>query len=206
MKADLSHVTLIGIDCVNAWRLLRAARLCLSVVRPEEVKLLSSSPLLHNPIPRGRWQLIEHLNSQSAYSDFCFKRLPDFVDTQFALIFQWDGYAMSGGRWTKDFLDYDYVGGWSNSWQGMNGGFCLRSKRMLEACRALLGSRDPNPEDIVICRHLRPQLESMGMKFAPKDVAEVFAATESPWRGEFGFHGIGCVRNRAAIQSIRNRP
>lgn len=87
------------------------------------------------------------------YCDFCIKGMNSVVDTEFALINQYDGMATNPQHWTDEFLEYDYVGSLSHvdfppvmgslkssqfyddfrdtHWFTCGGGLSLRSKKLL---------------------------------------------------------------------------
>jgi hypothetical protein len=99
--------------------------------------------------------------------------------------------------WINEFTDYDYIGApwWYDSNNVGNGGFSLRSMKLLQAlqdCRLT----DLHPEDDRICRKYRELLEiSYNIKFAPETVAKVFSfepnqKTTHIKTNCFGFHGI----------------
>ncbi|PXA99276.1 hypothetical protein DMC47_04225 [Nostoc sp. 3335mG] len=141
------------------------------------------------------WRRIAPIRSRGAYSRFMLDHLVRHIETGFALVAQWDGYVLDGSRWLDDFMEYDYIGApwpqFSNGGTVGNGGFSLRSKRLLEACRGL-PMKDGEAEDVVICRNARPALEgSHGLRFAPESVARRFAYERTAKQGdEFGFHGV----------------
>ena len=139
------------------------------------------------------WRRIEPIHSRSDYSRFMLRELAHHVDTTHALCVQWDGFVLDGRAWQPCFLDYDYIGAvWPQFDDGHNvgnGGFSLRSKRLLEACRELPfdGSQ---PEDVFISRDCRHALEGQGICFAPQEVARHFSYERTECTGaEFGFHG-----------------
>lgn len=78
-----------------------------------------------------------------------------------------------------------------------NGGFSLRSKKMLSLCAKLAKEnafQKSHPEDLVICVYDRKLIEENGIKFAPYEVAKNFSfegefGERKDWNGEFGFHG-----------------
>jgi hypothetical protein len=138
---------------------------------------------------------IPAIASREDYSRFVMKELAGYVDTDFALLVQWDGFVVNAAAWSDDFLEHDYIGAkWIFHHDGHNvgnGGFSLRSKRLLEALR------DPHivpdeAEDVAICRTYRPYLEQThGIRFAPESVADRFAFEASYWTvPPFGFHGL----------------
>lgn len=131
------------------------------------------------------------------YSEIMIKHLWLHVETEHALVIQWDAMAVNQELWTDDFLKYDYIGAiWPWPQQGIvmgNGGFSLRSRKLIEALRdqrVQLGGFAGHNEDIAICVDHRKLLqEEYGIEYAPVDLARQFA-TENEWLGPtFGFHG-----------------
>lgn len=153
---------------------------------------------------------IPKLRTREEVSIFHLFELPKYRD-QFAshiLRVQWDGFILNPDAWDDKWLEYDYIGApWDNKEVG-NDGFCLMSRRLLEAIAAL--NLEPTaeacyPADGLLSRKelvrgrdwnphrptYRAQLEAAGIKFAPFDVARKFAVECEPWYGQFGFHGGG---------------
>lgn len=114
------------------------------------------------------------------------------------LVFQWDGYVANLNNWTDEFLEYDYIGApwyWEKQYPVGNGGFSLRSHKLLEALVELnniIPFNFNNPEDVTICRDYRDLLETKyEIKFAPLDVAKRFSFETGIADVEpFGFHGV----------------
>ena len=113
--------------------------------------------------------------------------------------------------WTSNFLNYDYIGApwpipnddfsyrdyFKNIIRVGNGGFSLRSKKLLSLAEELkldwksyFGYFN---EDGFICCHNRHIYEENGCKFAPIEVAKIFShESYIPEIGDvktFGFHG-----------------
>lgn len=137
---------------------------------------------------------IDPIRSGAAYSHFVLRQLADHVGTSHALITQWDGFVLDGAAWRDEFLAHDYIGAvWDDQPPGLdvgNGGFSLRSARMLRA------GQDPrivdeHPEDAMLCRRYRALLErEHGIRVAPAALARHFAFENIAPRGPvFGFHG-----------------
>ncbi len=206
----LDQVTLIGIDCVDFSRLQLAADISCSDITFGAVKLLTSQV---SDDPRA--VAIAPLTSIDAYSQFCLRDLYQYVDTPYALIIQYDGFVLNAAAWDDAFLKYDYLGApiLTGAWaygRGLvpmheignlvigNGGFSLRSKKLLALTAALIadGSFDSDgPEDWVQCYTNRALLESHGVTFAPVDVAERFSFEGRSkeyyrWHNSFGFHSL----------------
>jgi hypothetical protein len=139
------------------------------------------------------WREIDQLESRQDYSKFMLQHLAGHIRTSHALCIQWDGYVIDGSAWKPSFLDYDYIGApwphFSDAYNVGNGGFSLRSKRLLDACAALPLS-GAEAEDTFICRNCRPEFEAAGMRFAPEALARQFSFERmKPTGREFGFHG-----------------
>ncbi len=124
-----------------------------------------------------------------------------FIETEFVLIVQEDGWALNGANWRPEWWTYDYVGAPCHaarvgdsfldrySWEGnpdaiqvMNGGFSLRSRRFLQAANnyGILYDFNQNQkkmlcEDLQLCLIMRPELEHHGLRFAPLECASTFA-------------------------------
>lgn len=177
---DLKDVTLFGVD-VNKERLHLAIETC-----QKQLKFAETIEL--NP----------DIRSKEAYSAFIIKETYKYIKTSHVLIVQHDGYVVNPMVWDDSWLQYDYIGATWWYTDGMNvgnGGFSLRSKRLME----IVGT-DPNiiemhPEDDAICRRYRKYLESnYGIKFAPDEVADKFSfegyrQPEKRLDMHFGKHG-----------------
>ena len=137
--------------------------------------------------------IIPPINSTQEYSEFIVKKLPDYITTDFILIIQWDGFVINHNLWNDDFLKYDYIGApWGDRPVKVgNGGFSLRSKKILLAAQTIV-SDNYHPEDRVICETYQKYLEeSFGVVFAPEDLALVFSFEDVYVDHEtFGFHAL----------------
>ena len=138
---------------------------------------------------------ITPINSGEDYSSFVITELHEHIDTDFCMIVQRDGYFVNVDAWTDEFLEYDYIGApWPDGRVG-NGGFSIRSRRLLEFASKHPLSRDPNfnlhPEDGKICDDYRSDLESAGQTSAPTEIAKRFSVEGHVLvtRETFGFHG-----------------
>lgn len=137
---------------------------------------------------------IERLNSSQAYSKFVLEQMADYISTSHCLIVQWDGHVLDALKWRDEFLDYDYIGAsWPQFDDGHvvgNGGFSLRSRALIEACRRP-DFNAHHPEDIAICRTNRAMLERLGLRFAPVALANQFSAERTgDLETTFGYHGV----------------
>lgn len=184
----LPQVTLCAVDCMNPRAALYALQVSCVQLRFAQVLLLSDQAVsVPEPV---EWVKIQRLDSKEDYSSFIVKQLGDYIQTDFVLLVQWDGYVVTPEAWQDVFLEYDYLGALWATGQVGNGGFSLRSKRLLAAGKDTRLC-DCIPEDEALAVRYRPLLEQVyGVRFAPPDVAAVFAhervvGAVTP----FGFHG-----------------
>lgn len=196
----LRDVTLCAVSSSNVAATISALEASLAEIAVAETLLFTDvDPAALGVVMSDAIRLvpIERIGSSAAYSRFILEQLFDHVETSHCLIAQWDGHVIDGTRWCDEFLEYDYIGAsWPQFDDGHavgNGGFSLRSRRLLEACR------HPNfighhPEDIAICRTNRVMLEQLGMRFAPVDLADRFSAERAGDPATaFGYHGVSLM-------------
>lgn len=192
LKPTLADTTVCIIDTQNHALASRAMRLTLSAMEFGDAIYLSDRD---TDTGGARYIPIARLQNRRDYSRFVIKELARHIEADYALIIQWDGYVVNPQAWSDQFLQYDYIGArWGFHHDAHcvgNGGFSLRSRRLLQALR------DPDidtfePEDEMICRRYRPLLESRhGIRFAPPEVADAFSfETTYPQGIPLGFHGL----------------
>ena len=189
---NLNQVTLCCVDTLN--HDLALAAICRSMRECEfgRVLFFTDRALELEGIDVVR---IAPITSRDAYSRYVIKELGRHIDTEFALMMQWDGFVLNPRAWDDAFLDCDYVGArWSWHTDGHtvgNGGFCLRSKRLLNALADPHIAEFPI-EDEAICRTYRTYLETTHrIRFASDAVADRFAfETSYAKQLPFGFHGL----------------
>ncbi len=192
-RLQLPEVTLCAATSVNMDATVRALEVCLEQIDFAACMLFTDANT--RPDHPGITVVpIQRLDSAAAYSDFILFRAVEHVKTSHCLVAQWDGHVLDAGRWLTEFLDYDYIGAsWPQFDDGHdigNGGFSLRSRRLMEICRER-GFPDAHPEDIAIGRRYRIWLESQGMRFASREIADRFSAERRGDPAEsFGYHGV----------------
>lgn len=205
----LPDTTLVCVDCIDpmgAWNILESAwRIC----GGREIKLFSDKEPGDLGLPSYA-QKIPKITSLKEYSKFIVADLYKYIDTEFVLIMQRDGYPVNPTAWTNLFLKYDYIGApWVrhlyydipgyptvNDYNMVgNGGFSLRTKKLLEATSKISKERDMYEgigefEDCYIARTIQRQLiEEEGINFAPVGLALGFSIENQQYSGQFGFHG-----------------
>lgn len=192
---ELPDVTLACVDTREPELALWALARCAAQAAFGDLLLCTRPGIQPADAPPGLRIAPVVVDSIAAYSTFMLRGLADHVRTSHALVVQWDGLVHDARAWRDEFLSYDYIGApWAREIGGQrvgNGGFSLRSRRLLQALR------DPelqlsHPEDVCICVHNRALLQSRhGVRFAPPDVAARFAYEREPAAAStFGFHGF----------------
>ena len=154
---------------------------------------------------------IDRMNNIDDYSYNMVYKLHEYIDTDFALIIQSDGYVINPNKWISDFLEYDYIGApwgipidnfsmrdpFGNIIRVGNGGFSLRSKKLLSLpSRLNLEWKSYygyyNEDGFFTC-HNRHLFEKEGCKFAPIEIASLFSQESEIPENQgiipFGFHG-----------------
>jgi hypothetical protein len=132
------------------------------------------------------------------YSRFILHTLPIYspMFAEHILLIQFDGFVVNPDAWKDEFLDFDYIGAvWSDGKVG-NGGFSLRSQKLLQ----ILASRKEvirqyHPEDVALGRLYRTFLEASGVRFAPPELAHQFSVEDNPYDNSFGYHGKQVEKN-----------
>jgi hypothetical protein len=196
--AALPSVSLVAVSSVALPATVKALERSMGEVDFNSVLLLSDRRP-SNCSSEIEWRPVPPITSRADYSRFMLAELAAHIASEFALCIQWDGFVLDGGHWRSEYLEYDYIGApWPHFSDGHrvgNGGFSLRSKRLLQACTEL-ENPGSEPEDVTISRTKRNWLETAkGICFAPEEVARQFAYERLPPTGaEFGFHGLFNMR------------
>ncbi len=205
-KLNLQNVTLYGADTINLERQLKAFAICESYADFGAKKILTDlqeSCLTDTGIEIIKTDLIKTIRD---YNQFNLKHLNDYIDTEFVMVAEYDGFILNPTAWTDEFLMYDYIGA-PLLVDGVqlvgNGGFSIRSKRLLQLVQSddliQLGDKTDHKyaenEDWVICVVMREYLESKGIRFAPAELGHQFSLENNReygniWSGQFGYHGL----------------
>jgi hypothetical protein len=193
----ISNTTLCCIDCDNYLLSLQAIRHSSRLCHFDKVLFLTDSKCC---LENTEVIKIPSIRSKEQYSLFVVKELINYIDTDFVLLIQYDGFIIDPDSWTSEFHKYDYIGAkWLGCTDGLcvgNGGFSLRSRHLLQ----VLSNEDISAyskdmkkgEDYFICRAHRPFLESrFHIKFASEAIADKFSyECSEPVGSPFGFHGL----------------
>ena len=222
---NLPEVTLFSIDTTSDIEgTIKAIHTSMSGVKYGEIKLVTTK----ENIKKYRDELepdgitleepVMEVKNYNHYNYFVIHKLHEHIDTSHCLLVQPDGFVLFPEKWENSWLDYDYIGApwpivkdsyidpFGNHHQVGNGGFSLRSKKLLEVPTKVDVPWETNNSDFYkmppgvvnyhedgnICVHNRHIYEKEGCKFAPIDVAVKFSQEnripECEGITPFGFH------------------
>ena len=95
----------------------------------EDVIVFSDKPI----VDYGSFIPIRENFNYADYNYIMLKGLSPFIKTDFMLHIHPDGFAVNKEKWTDQYLKYDYIGApWQDRAVG-NGGFSLRSNKLIDA-------------------------------------------------------------------------
>lgn len=206
---DLKNITLALVDGVDPHKSLKVLTHCSRLADFNEILFFTFQDVeAPANIRLIKIQKLDYLG----YNNFIISKLNSYINSDFCLIVQTDGFILNPSRWRKEFLDFDYIGApWPSSLQQKfpngtrvgNGGFSLRSKKFLEATSKNISDYLENTnagenmgnEDFVVCKVNYEKLTAEGIKFADLKTASEFSV-EAPipehpksLNDTFGFHG-----------------
>ena len=204
-KISLPTVTLCAVSSVKINETMRALQKSMEGIEYAKVLFLTSeqTQAVDTSIEIVPIQKLDY----NQYSYFVLYELQNYIETDFVLLVQHDGYVLRPNKWSDDFLMYDYIGApWAKNVHFTkegenvrvgNGGFSLRSKKILQAPTSLNLPFTENGtgffhEDGVLCSYHRKQLENAGILFAPVQIAARFSHETDCAESvalSFGFHG-----------------
>jgi len=211
---DLSNVTLLAITSVKFDEHIASLKRSMSHAKFARVVLATHEKPKNLPEDIV-WEDIGKKIDYVQFSEYCIYNMTNHVHTDFCLHVHDDSWILRPDLWTDEFFKYDYIGApWPLSYEGFidpfgrhirvgNGGFSLRSKKLLDVPKKINIPFEVNEgdfykhmnansynEDGNICVHNRHLYEMMGCKFAPIDIAAKFSTeVKVPESVEsFGFH------------------
>jgi hypothetical protein len=210
---NLKDITLVSVcgDARFLINIIKAAKHCMKHVNFGRVKILSNVKTTIEDIEVIK---IPPLN-QEKYSEFCIYELDKYIDTNFCLTFQGDGFIINPNLWQDKFLEFDYIGApWLSEVKNRvgNGGFSLRSQKFLRLAKTLEYNKNIQfqrhvpagqlitPEDWFVCCYCYDTMLTMGTKFADVNLAYQFSVEHQSIEKQydrydiqtynsFGFHG-----------------
>jgi len=218
---NLENVTVVCVTSVKIKESIFALEQTAKCAKFADIKLITDSPIesfgnLNYNIKVESCPKLDYIG----YSKYIIYDLYKHIESDYVLVINWDGFILNPNKWDDKFLEYDYIGAlWTdehnffdengNSVYVGNGGFSLRSKKLLELASKinipwtphhwidLNGKRFENwNEDAWISVKNRHIYEEAGCKWAPKHVSAAFSheyhskdLKEHLNINPFGFHG-----------------
>ena len=204
---NLPNITLIAVSSIRINETIYALSESSRNIQFNSVKLVS------HWYPKGlpsniSFEECQNIDSIDKYSHYIMFDLIKHVNTDYCLLIQHDGYILRPDKWDNIFLDYDYIGApWpikDNAYitkfgehiRVGNGGFSLRSKKLLEAPFKynipFVQEQGFYNEDGNLCVYSRDKLLELGIKYAPINIAAKFShettLDEHKNIEPFGFH------------------
>ena len=193
----MKNITIVAIDSLN-YKLTEWAIRQTKKILPDSPVMVISDKNFYKGDKQDIYVPCDPFNRYT-HSVICLQGPIQHLETDYALYIQYDGFPVDKTAWTDEFLEYDYIGApWPFHAEGQqvgNGGFSLRSRKLMELAKDLEPHYDRGHdsfwlEDGMIGIHYRPYLESQGVRFAPVELAHRFSH-EHPFgqrHKSFGFH------------------
>ena len=218
-KIQLQNVTMLALGSTQIQENLAALQVSMKHIDFGAVKFISHKE--PKKMPKGiifeKFKGFEDITYKE-FSYYCIYKLVEHVDTDYMLMIHPDGFVINADSWTDEFLEWDYIGApwqisddafidpFGNHQRVGNGGFTLRSKKLLNVPSVENIPFEVNQgnfykhmnagaynEDGNICVHNKHLFEKHGCKFAPVELAARFSHEEPCPETEvvkkpFGFH------------------
>jgi hypothetical protein len=191
---DLSRVTLLFVETRAHAVTKRVIDDCLTKVAFGDILIYTDKPDLI-PVSGARYEIVPDFPDKREAGRFYYSEAMTKVETDFALMLEWDAGICDPSKWKPEFFNFDYIGApWppyrNSPYFVGNGGFALMSKKLghfiCENAR-----EHPVYDDMDVCRRAPRQLyDGAGFKWADPDLASCFAWELGPRNPDnFGFHG-----------------
>lgn len=187
----INNCSLVCIDCYNYGSAVNALQKSMAQNEFDKVLFLTDNNTEFEGIETIN---IPRINSKQEYSHFVVKELYKYIDTEFILLVQHDGFTLNGYLFDERLYDYDYAGAlWPeiDGYNNGNGGYSWRSKKLLVYTGFDVLIKATHPEDAQICRTYRDYLEkTYNLKWATDEICEAFSfELKEPKQPTMGFHG-----------------
>lgn len=201
----ISNTTLVAVSSIKIDETINALIQSMNDIEYDDIILISHEKPSNLP-SEINFKKCNKLKTIDDYNYFMLFELCNYIETNYVIVVQHDGYVLRPNKWLNEFYDYDYIGApWPKNLhytkEGVNirvgnGGFSFRSKKLLNILNTLNLSFTDNGtgfynEDGVICNYYRKILEDNGIKFASAEIASKFSyelncdeTVDEP----FGFH------------------
>lgn len=194
---SIPQIVIFCADCLNYGKAISSIQKTLDLITPAKAFFFTDIPYQSNQFDTIQ---IKTLKSAKEYSRWMLKEAINLVTipagVTHVLIIQHDSWVLSPDQWTDEFLSTDYLGAiWpfeKDKYNQGNGGFCLRSIRLMKILADDSFILPLHPEDNTAGKLYRDYLEMQyQIVFAPDELARKFSfELESPRQPTFGFHNF----------------
>jgi hypothetical protein len=203
LKKKLNDVTLIAYDTRpdKIEGTILGMQKCLSRLDFASAKLLTDIEPKNLP-DNIIWEYAPHINNINDFNLYVFSELGMHVETSHALYVQDHAYILDETLWSDRWLQYDYAGAvWpivENSYltddgkriRVGNGGFSLRSRKLMFAPRVLGLKLEQRQgffnEDGNLCVYHVDKLLKYGIKYMPVEEAATFSYENPVLENNYG--------------------
>jgi hypothetical protein len=198
-NVDLSNITIINANCVNPKLSVKALNFSSTNLKFAKTVLFSNEEPV-NLTDNIDFIKIPKIETVNQYNEFILRNLVDYIETDYCLVTQNDGFVINPHLWRNEFLDYDYIGApwtkhgmlvWGRTNRIGNGGFSLRSKQLMKFIQGFKRIDYSTPEDVITSL----VIEKHNFKYPDVELACKFSL-ECPLEDypfnvheSFGFHG-----------------
>lgn len=187
----IKNTTLVCVDCFNHGAAIAAMKKSLNEISVDRAIFFTDKEFKISGIDV---LVIPKITSKDSYSHFLIKEMHKYIETDYVLTVQHDGWIISGDAWTDEFYEYDFIGApwlYIDSRNVGNGAVSWRSRKLINALGTDNFIEIVPPEDEIIGRLYRKYLETKyGIKYAPEELAHKFSyELNEPTQKTFGFHG-----------------
>lgn len=194
---NLSNVTLVCVSSIKINSSIQALVDSMSVVKFYDVKFITDIDANVSGIKTEKCEKIKTIHE---YNDFMIYDLHKYIESDFCLVVQYDSRIIHPDMWNDEFLSYDYIGApwpipgtewrrnatlvnsdnvvldkFDDKYRVGNGGFSLRSRRLLTTPLRINIPKNNRNEDVLISIYYRHLYEQDGNVFAPFEVANKFS-------------------------------
>lgn len=206
---NLPNVTLLALSSIEIPATIKALEKSCEGINFGAVKLISHRK--PDDLPKNiQFKYCNEIKSIDEFNILVFKYLGQYVQTSHCLMVQYHGYVINPLVWDNDWLNYDYCGAlWPLkedayiAWGSRehvrigNGGFSLRSKKLLDIPLKhdlpLLQEQGWYNEDGNLNCYYREVMLALGIEYTPIEIAAKFSYENPIPENQnidkfFGFH------------------
>ena len=202
----LNDVTLICYEVMAHDLMIAAMEHTLARIDFAETLVWSDRDL---KIKNSKWIEVGSLGKYETLTEMLWYTTAEKIQTSHFLFMSYKGGIVNENKWSNEFLDYDYIGAvwpWHNTHRVGNG----TGLRSVKLSQTLKDNKKKFPivgkgEDSVLSREYRDELEILGIKWAPENLALKFAFERGPQTDSFMFHGMYNMPKVLSKEDMKNR-